>query len=1858
MKSIYNVWLVSLDCLFYLSSQNILKSNTGVLFEKSNLKSAIEIYKRGKIMKHLKVFIFFCLLGLTFPLRIQALTVSGSGTSSDPYLVSTPAELYAVMSTTSYWNSYIKLGANIDMSSYTCLPIGDYTTGAFTGNFNGNGYVVSNVTITNTSASTNNYLGFFGYTSGATITNLRLYNINVTAQTSSGENRVGGLVGHAENGEINRCGIISGSIAAQGPSTICEYVGGLCGFVHYSGGSRTISECFSNASVSSSSNVNDASAGGLVGRTSEIIVTDCYATGSITFTSASTSTYHAGGIIGFGYYGSVNHCYSRSSISAPSTSFASSATGIAGKVDHTGIYNSFALMDNITGGFQGGGFTFRIAYIAGATLQNNYGKSDMVLSGNTANSYFIGSDNLEGADISTANACANAASAEYYTGSNWLTSTWLIADGIYPKLFGVPEGTSNPTLSSSNSNTSTGVITLTFNENVYIGADGYAGIKIYRSSDDALVYTGDASTVSVSGTIVTVNGTDDFLFDGITYYMLISSNAVHNSTANAFAGVTDKSTITFTMGENNIAKAATNIQYTSFSANWNSVSGATTYYLDVSTSNTFSTFVTGWENVNVGNVTTYSVNSGLSEGITYYYRLRSYTSGTSANSNVISVTTLTTKPVLAGIESASFDYYRNDGPKQITNSITVSDLDDTNIESAVVQISSVYVNDEDELTFTDQNGITGNWNVVTGKLTLSGTATLANYQTALRSVKYLNSNCSVLLVRTISFTINDGDNNSNTITRTINVTNSVPVLINIEEAALNYNAGSGSVEITNSIMVTDDNDTNMESAEISISGNYKSSEDVLTFTDVDGITGNWDVELGILTLYGSSSLANYQAALRSVGYQNTSSTPNTLTRTISFTISDANTNSDTATRLIQLILEETAPELINIEKNPLEYVERADTVRITNTIEISDAEDLKMEGAVIQIVSNYQSDEDSLIFITKGNITGVWNSSTGILALSGIDPLENYQEALRSVKYKNTSNNPNTLQRTICFTVNNGVENSNIASRKIDVVSVNTPPEVYNVEKDSIRLFVEDKGPIALMPKLIITDDDDDLDSIIVSIDKNFIKTEDSLIYKDTLDITGKWDFQKGELKLSGNTLLSNYQTVTRSIYYTNKSNTPDTTLKRIRLLINDGKTNSDTITIFLKVKPVNDKPILSAMDSVLSYTEGEGEIQVAANIIVDDYDDAELDSASAQIAGNYKAGEDILGFTNQNGITGIWNTENGRLILIGNATLANYQLALRSIVYKNTSSKPSPQQRTINFTVNDGDSTSNIVSRELEIISVNDAPIISWIESDTLNYIIKGKGLQIADSIKISDSDDTEIEKALIRISENYQIGEDKMEYDTVSTIVGKWDVDNGVLTLTGAATLEKYEEAIQNVKYCNTFLNTTKAKRKISIMVSDGKNYSNTLLREIIMKGTNSAPIIKEVETDTLKYAKGSDAVVISNSIVTGDPDNYYLFEGIVKIEEGFISGEDKLEFKSVGAIEASFDEGNGVLTFNGLGTVEEYDSTFRSIKYFNAYGIKATTINKEITFIVSDGMEGSNISRRNIGVVSPLPAPSNLTATINGKGNVVLKWKDNSEDEDGFIIEKECKLELNQLLNESPLEKDTVAVNSTEYCDTTVTEICSYFYKVRSYKKIGVLSDVYTDNEKLVFVPMKSPSGLTATAKPEGRIELCWKDNSCVENDYIIERSETDSVHFNILSSIKSNNCIFVDSAIVNGSKYYYRIYAERDTITSCYSNIVSVTGIVTGVLDDLNAVPKEYVLNQNYPNPFNPTTKIKYGIPKAGTVQLKIYNTLGQEVQTLVNKYMEAGIYEVEFNCMNFSSGIYLYRITSGSFSQIKKMILVK
>ncbi len=113
----------------------------------------------------------------------------------------------------------------------------------------------------------------------------------------------------------------------------------------------------------------------------------------------------------------------------------------------------------------------------------------------------------------------------------------------------------------------------------------------------------------------------------------------------------------------------------------------------------------------------------------------------------------------------------------------------------------------------------------------------------------------------------------------------------------------------------------------------------------------------------------------------------------------------------------------------------------------------------------------------------------------------------------------------------------------------------------------------------------------------------------------------------------------------------------------------------------------------------------------------------------------------------------------------------------------------------------------------------------------------------------------------------------------------------------------------------------------------------------------------------------------------------------------------------------------------------------------------------------------------------------------------------------------------------------------------------------------------------------------------------------------------------------------------------IYAQNINLDGTFGN-------PTGIIKNSGGVPDVYSLSQNYPNPFNPETKIKFNIPVTGYTKLSVYDVLGREEAVLVNGNLSAGSYEINWNALNVPSGVYFYKITSGDYTAVKKMMLVK
>ncbi len=192
--------------------------------------------------------------------------------------------------------------------------------------------------------------------------------------------------------------------------------------------------------------------------------------------------------------------------------------------------------------------------------------------------------------------------------------------------------------------------------------------------------------------------------------------------------------------------------------------------------------------------------------------------------------------------------------------------------------------------------------------------------------------------------------------------------------------------------------------------------------------------------------------------------------------------------------------------------------------------------------------------------------------------------------------------------------------------------------------------------------------------------------------------------------------------------------------------------------------------------------------------------------------------------------------------------------------------------------------------------------------------------------------------------------------------------------------------------------------------------------------------------------------------------------------------------------------------------------------------------------------------------------------------------------------------------------------------------------------------------------TPGGFNGVVA-ENKFRFKWNH---VENEdfqyYAIYRSLNKDFKPSVATLYKTTiDSTFIDENIQSGVNYYYYLTAidfnANESKPTHQLRANTATG-VTGVGDEIAKLPISFELKQNYPNPFNPTTIISFALPEKAKIKLVVYNTLGQTVQVLVDKEMDAGSYSTTFNSKGISAGIYYYKLSTEKFTSSKKMIIAK
>lgn len=405
-------------------------------------------------------------------------------------------------------------------------------------------------------------------------------------------------------------------------------------------------------------------------------------------------------------------------------------------------------------------------------------------------------------------------------------------------------------------------------------------------------------------------------------------------------------------------------------------------------------------------------------------------------------------PTLTTTNADTISYVEGSGSKLLDESIVASSsANNSRFDGGHVRFLANYKADEDSLFIQGTNPpVSYNWDDVNGTMTFTAKNGEIAYQTAFRSVRYLNkSNHPDVSIREIEFSVTD-KNGSVTLKKLIKIqaVNDAPWMYLDESSnqkdTLNYATAKGTaLEICPDIFDVEGDDYSLSitgianaSGEAAVSSNAQ----CLTYTPESDFTG---------------------------------------TEYLSIDIADANNSSVSNTAVLQVFVSDV-PEVSNVNLD-LSYVENdgLKAIHPDLTILYSNQE---LTSATVKISSNYKSSEDTLVYNgEETSISKTWDDNSGQLTLTGTVNKDTYREVLRNIKYQNKSENPDTETRTISVQVSDGSLESSIITSSISIESVNDAPYVYtdseNARSDTINYTTNEDEILKFCPKISDVESDD-----------------------------------------------------------------------------------------------------------------------------------------------------------------------------------------------------------------------------------------------------------------------------------------------------------------------------------------------------------------------------------------------------------------------------------------------------------------------------------------------------------------------------------------------------------------------------------------------------------------------------------------------------------------------------------------------------------------------------------------------------------------------------------------------------------------
>ena len=778
--------------------------------------------------------------------------------------------------------------------------------------------------------------------------------------------------------------------------------------------------------------------------------------------------------------------------------------------------------------------------------------------------------------------------------------------------------------------------------------------------------------------------------------------------------------------------------------------------------------------------------------------------------------------------------------------VAITDVDDTNIESATITLTNPLNGNSESLSIsgTLPTGISAStYDSATGTITLTGSASLADYQTAINQIVYDNNEPGGLFNdrdfsdRTVTVVVSDGDVTSNTATTTIVLDNNPPtldlnggdLLISGANYTNTFTEDAGAVAIVDTdVAIADSDGDNINTATITLTNTQTDDRFVIDGTPVAiGDTGtvngiNYEVvdnggQLEI-QLTGSTTTADYQTALQLITFENISDTPNTTNRNIEIVVSDGLESSPIRSTTISVIPVNDPPEIDLDSSNDADnnyattFVEGAGSISISDVDPlIVDGDDTNIESATI-VLQNAQAGDVLTVGTLPGGITASVDDSVAgqvTVTLSNSATLEQYQQAIAAISFNNTSDAPDTTPRQIDVIVNDGDAVSNTATTTINITAVNSPPVI-------------------------------DLNSSPTTLDYATTYTEGATPVS-VVDLTN-----------------------------------PDAA---------DPEDNITELTI--------DVDLTSVLDN------GDGTEQ----IIIGGTTFALNTDVSTPVTVTYGGTTFGITYDSASGQFTIVDNDTANPIM----PEADLDLLLQNITYEHTSINPTAGDRTLSFTATDSDgATSDPALSTITVIPVNETPVINLDPTNTTggdndgNYevsIVPGNPVNIAETATAtgSDADGTDIDFLELTVAgildgndEQLFLGDTPVSIP-LATDTGATPIDvtvdgvnyqvavdtsgaDPVVTISKANSQELTQDEVQDllrgITYDNTATTpTTGTPRTISLVLNDGTTDSNTVTSTISVE--ENAPPVANNDSYTVPADTTFTAILGSNDLLLNDTD-----------------------------------------------------------------------------------------------------------------------------------------------------------------------------------------------------------------------------------------------------------------------------------------------------------------------------------------------------------------------------------------------------